>query len=156
MPAIACGRSAKRSFWIFWNHKVLENTKPEILNTKQTPMPQITNSKRFDLEDWCLEFAKQVNKYVRSLPGSISNFENGKQLVRSAGSVGANYIEANESLSKKDFIMRAKISKKECKESRFWLYLSEPSVEQVSEKTKLVQEANEIMKILGSILEKCK
>jgi len=42
-------------------------------------------------------------------------------LVRASGSVGANYIEANESLSKKDFLMRVKICRKEAKESRYWL-----------------------------------
>ena len=82
-------------------------------------MIQTSNSKQYDLEERCLIFAKRINDYVRKLPKDIPNIENGKQLVRSAGSVGANYIEANESLSKKDFIMRIKISKKETKESRF-------------------------------------
>jgi len=68
-------------------------------------MEQKTNNKRYDLEERCLQFAKRVNAYVNKLPRSISNIENSKQLVRSGGSVGANYIEANESLSKKDFIM---------------------------------------------------
>ena len=48
----------------------------------------------------------------------------GKQLIKSSGSVGANYIEANESLGKKDFRMRIKISRKEAKESRYWSRLS--------------------------------
>lgn len=123
-------------------------------------MNQITNSKQvkiYDLEERTLVFAKRVNAYVNKLPRTISNIENGKQLVRSAGSVGANYIEANESLSKKDFIMRVKISKKETKESRFWIHLSEPSSSELSElkeKEVLVKEAGELMKIFGSILEK--
>ena len=54
---------------------------------------------------------------------TLGNIEDGKQLVRSSGSVGANYIEANEALSKKDFIMRIKICRKEAKESRYWLKL---------------------------------
>lgn len=119
-------------------------------------MNQITNSKHYDLEERCLSFGKRVNEYVRKLPKDIPNIENGRQLVRSAGSVGANYIEANESLSKKDFIMRAKISKKETKESRFWLILTIPSQGQETEKSYLVQEATELMKIFGSIIEKSK
>lgn len=119
-------------------------------------MTQIPNSKQYDLEERSLEFAKRVNKYVNKLPKTISNIENGKQLVRSAGSVGANYIEANESLSKKDFIMRAKISKKETKESRYWLTLTEPVQAEIEEKGYLVGEATELMKIFGSILEKSK
>lgn len=83
-------------------------------------MNQISNPKQYDLEERCFAFAKRANEYVRKLPRDIPNIENGKQLVRSAGSVGANYIEANEALSKKDFVMRVKISKKEAKENRFW------------------------------------
>jgi four helix bundle protein len=62
---------------------------------------------KYDLEDRTFSFTQKVIRYVDSLPKRTSSFEIGKQLVRSAGSVGANYIEANESLSKKDFIMRA-------------------------------------------------
>jgi len=123
-------------------------------NTKQIPMIQITNSKQYDLEERCLNFAKRVNIYVRTLSKTISNIENGRQLIRSAGSLGANYIEANESLSKKDFIMRIKIAKKEAKESKYWLELTEPLRENRKEKEILIQEATELMKIFGSILEK--
>jgi len=120
-------------------------------------MSPIENSKpKYDLEERTLNFARRVNNFVNKLPKTISNIENGKQLVRSGGSVGANYIEANESLSKKDFIMRVKISRKEAKESRFWLELSQPIEKEMPEKQALIQETNELMKIFGSILEKCK
>lgn len=117
-------------------------------------MSQTSNTTLYDLEDRCLRFAERVNGYVRSLPKDIPNYENGKQLVRSAGSVGANYIEANESLSKKDFVMRVKISKKEIKESRFWILLTKPSPQQLVMQKELVQESTELMKIFGSILSK--
>ena len=119
-------------------------------------MTQISNSKQYDLEERCLIFAKRINDYIRKVPKDLPNIENGRQLARAGGSVGANYIEANESLSKKDFKMRVKISKKEAKESRFWLTLTEPLKENQEEKTKLIQEATELMKIFGSILEKSK
>ncbi|MEK9170782.1 MAG: four helix bundle protein [Patescibacteria group bacterium] len=119
-------------------------------------MIQILNNKRYDLEERCFNFAKRINEYIRKLPKDIPNIENGRQLVRSAGSVGANYIEANESLSKKDFIMRVKIAKKEAKETKFWLSLAVPSLENQREKEALIQEVIEIMKIMGSILEKSK
>lgn len=119
-------------------------------------MIQNINNKQYDLEERSFNFAKRVNYYVNKLPKTIPNIENGKQLVRSAGSLGANYIEANESLSKKDFKMRVKISKKETKESRFWLMLTQPLPEYEKEKTALIQESNELMKIFGSILEKSK
>lgn len=110
----------------------------------------------FELEDRCLIFAKEVHNYVNLLPYTISNKEIGQQLVRSAGSVGANYIEANESLSRKDFIMRVKISKKETKESRYWLLLSEPKDDKILERKRLIAESIELMKIFGSILVKTK
>ena len=71
--------------------------------------------KQYNLEKRSYEFARRVRALVKLLPRTISNTEDGKQLVRSSGSVGANYIEANEALSKKDFTMRIKISKKEAK-----------------------------------------
>lgn len=119
-------------------------------------MSEIQNSKTYDLEERCLRFAKNVNQYVRNLPKDIPNIENGKQLVRSAGSTGANYIEANESLSKKDFVMRVKISRKEAKESRYWLALTIPLKKFEMTKTELIQEATELTKIFGSIVEKSK
>ena len=119
-------------------------------------MTKILNSKRYDLEERTLNFARRVNRYVNNLPRTPSNIENGKQLVRSAGSVGANYIEANEALSKKDFVMRAKICRKEAKESRFWLNLSEPTAEQQTEKMLLIDESAQLTKIFGSIIEKSK
>jgi four helix bundle protein len=120
-------------------------------------MPDIyVNNKQYDLEERCLVFARDVRQYVKKLLRSINNIEDGKQLVRSSGSVGANYIEANESLSKKDFIMRAKISKKEAKESKYWLQLTEPLLQDSKIKNNLINESIELMKILGAILEKCK
>jgi four helix bundle protein len=68
---------------------------------------QIT--KRYDLEECTETFARRVGEFVSGLPKTMCNLEYGKQLIRSSGSVGANYIEANEALSKKDFLMRIKI-----------------------------------------------
>lgn len=117
-------------------------------------MVQTSNTKRFDLEERTLKFAQNVHTYVRALPKDIVNLENGKQLVRASGSVGANYIEANDSLSKKDFFMRVKISKKECKEARYWIVLTEPSKDKESLKRVLLDEATQLMNILGAILAK--
>lgn len=103
----------------------------------------------YDLEDRTYQMAKSCREYVAALPRTIQNNEDGKQLVRSSGSVAANYIEANEALSKRDFIHRIKIAKKEAKESILWLRLTNAPGE-------LIQEMTEIMKILGAILEKTK
>lgn len=119
-------------------------------------MNQIRNSKQYNLEDRTFIFAKQCRDYVKKLPKTISNFEYSKQLIRSSGSVAANDIEANESFSKKDCSMRMKICRKEAKETRLWLNLTEPKVEDVKARERLVREAGELMKIFGAIIEKLK
>lgn len=110
----------------------------------------------FDLEERTFQFAIRVRSFVKSLPRTICNAEDVRQLVRSSGSVGANYIEANESLSKRDFAMRIKIARKEAKESTYWLRLIDVGHEESTsqERSRLAQESTELMKILGSILRK--
>ena len=105
-----------------------------------------------------MQFAKAVRSFVKRLPKTIGNIEDSKQLIKASGSVGANYIEANESLSKKDFSMRAKISRKEAKKSRYWLKLVDTNLNQdlESERIALINESTELMNIFGSILQKFK
>ena len=119
-------------------------------------MTKQQNSKQYDLEDRTFAFAKRVRAFVKKLHKTIANIEDGKQLINSSGSVGANYIEANEALSKKDFIMRIKICRKEAKESRYWLRLIDmyDESEQENERKNLVKEATELMNIFGAILGK--
>ena len=113
-------------------------------------------TKQYDLEDRTLNFSRNIIRFVNNSPGSLSNNEISKQLVRSAGSVGANYIEANESISKKDFIYRIKICRKESKESRYWLNLMLINSKLEEQREQLIQESTELMKIFGSIIEKTK
>src|SRR3989338_10178495 len=118
--------------------------------------PQEKKQYKNDLEERTRLFAMNVRRFVRKLPKDIANNEDAKQVVRSSGSVGANYIEANESLSKKDFGMRIKICRKEAKESLYWLRLSEPEGSMDPHRNALIQEATELTKIFGSIVEKVK
>ena len=118
-------------------------------------MTEIENVKKhYDLEERTLQFAKRVRFFVRRLPRTITNIEDGKQVTRSSGSMGANYIEANEALSKKDFVMRIKICRKESKETKYWLLLIETNNDKSLEKERaeLIQEAKELMMIFGSIM----
>lgn len=114
------------------------------------------NSKQYDLEDRTLNFSKDVIKFINNSPGSLTNDEIAKQLVRSSGSVGANYIEANEALGKKDFRMRIRISRKESKETSYWLRLldTQDNSDLETERRALVQESTELMRIFGAILQK--
>jgi len=134
------------------------NPKFETRNTKQSLNSDSSNFKQYDLEERVLRFAQRCRQLVKQLSKTIGNIEDGKQLIKASGSVGANYIEANEALSKRDFQMRVKISKKEAKESRYWLKLIDVSgkLELERERLALIREATELMKILGSILKKTK
>ena len=112
----------------------------------------------YDLEERTFQFAKDVSLLVKTLPKTTANIEDGRQLIKASGSVGANYREANESLSKKDFIMRIKICRKEAKESAYWLRLTNETnkLDNADEALRLIQEANELKKLFSSILEKSK
>ena len=110
-------------------------------------------SKSYDLEERTYQFAKEVRAYIRKTGKDISNVVDCKQLARSSGSVAANYIEANEALSKKDFFMRIKICRKEAKESKLWLRLILDEKND-SERARLEQEAHELTCIFGAIITK--
>lgn len=120
-------------------------------------MDEKSNSKPvYDLEERTFQFAKSVRLFVKTLPNTLANLEDSKQLIKSSGSVGANYREANESLSKKDFLMRMKISRKEAKESAYWLRLitETNNLMESDESQKLIQEAQELKKIFSAIIVK--
>ena len=121
-------------------------------------MTKRERAKQFDLEDRTLAFAERVRAFIKKLRKSVANIEDGRQAIKASGSVGANYIEANESLSKKDFAMRIKICRKEAKESRYWLRLVDAyeKAELEDERMELMTEATELMNIFGSILSKTK
>ena len=114
------------------------------------------NPKRYDLEERTYEFARRVRAFIKLLHKTLANIEDAKQLIRASGSVGSNYIEANEALSKKDFLMRIKICRKEAKESRFFLRLIDTADNDQAEREQqaLIQEAQELTNIFGAIFRK--
>jgi len=125
----------------------------------EIPIIKISNSnfmeRPYDLEDRTYLFAKECRLYVQKLPKTISNIEDGKQLIRSSGSVGANYIEANEKLGDKDLTFRLKIARKEAKESKYWLrLLHELNPEFLVLSENLIYEVEELRKILSTIISK--
>jgi four helix bundle protein len=120
-------------------------------------MTKIQNKGRvYDLEERTYNFAKELRLWVKKFPKSFLNIDDMKQLIKSSGSIGANYIEANEALSKKDFLMRVKISRKESKESSYWLRLileTHPNSELNKEGNNLLNESIQLTKIFSSIIE---
>lgn len=109
-----------------------------------------------DLVKRTFEFAVRVRRFVNGLPRTISNTEDVRQLVRASGSVAANYLEAQEGLSRKDFFYRIKVCRKESRESGLWLRLLEAgsNAASVAERDKLAAEADELKRIFSSIAGK--
>ena len=122
----------------------------------QIPSSKMDGSKPRDLEDRTFEFAQSVRAFVKQLPRTVGNTEDVRQLVRASGSVAANWIEADEGLSKKDFLMRVKICRKEAKESRLFLRLVDAGLSKnnVAARETLAAEARELTLIFSSIISK--
>lgn len=111
---------------------------------------------KYDLEERTYNFAKDVRLWLKKISKTLINVEDIKQLIRSSGSVGANYIEANEALSKKDFIMRMRISRKESKETTYWIRLILDTIQDAElnkEGIHLLNESIQLTKICSSIIE---
>ena len=112
-------------------------------------------AKEHDLEKRTAEFAKSVMRTCKTLPLNAINDRLVGQVVGAAGSIGANYREANDSLGKKDFVQRLKIARREAKECAYWLDLvAEANGEKRSEISPLVKECEEIKCILSAIILK--
>ena len=113
----------------------------------------LKTEKKFDLEDRTLIFAKQIINFCKNLTNNTINFKLIDQLIRSAGSIGANYREANDSLGKKDFIHRLRIARKESKETIFWLELVKEANKNISIDN-LIDECCQLRNILSAIIKK--
>ncbi len=112
-------------------------------------------AKEFDLEKRTTAFAKAVIRLCRSLTADPLNDRLTGQVAGAAGSVGANYREANDALGKKDFILRLKIARREAKESQHWLELVlEANLNKEDEIKPLLRESEELKNILSSIIAK--
>lgn len=109
----------------------------------------------YDLEQRTTEYAKRVIRLCQALPKNIINNPFISQILRSSGSIGANYREANDALGKKDFVHRLKISRKEAKETMHWLDLIETANPSFIVRMKdLKQENQELINILSAIIKK--
>jgi len=132
----------------------ITNHKSQTINNHQNP---ITKTRKYDLEDRTLRFASGVIALVKRFPQDFVNIRIMGQLVNSSGSVGANYREANEALSKKDFLLRLRISLKECKETSYWLELLKgANPDMIHEIDPFLKESQELRSILNAIIEKVK
>ena len=113
--------------------------------------------KPYNLEERTLDFSKEIINFCKKLPKDIFNNKLIDQLVAASTSVGANYREANEALSKKDFIHRMRITRKECKETSYWLELLKEGNPIVQKDIEILfKESQELRNIFTSIIEKMK
>jgi four helix bundle protein len=111
---------------------------------------------QFDLEERTAVFGERVIKLAKVIPVNPVNETLIKQFVRAGTSVGANYGEANDAESKKDFRHKIGICRKESKESKYWLRMlavAEPSLRDKA--ADLWQEAKELNLIFGAIRRSC-
>lgn len=122
-------------------------------NNLQIPSIQNSNRKIFDLEDRTKEFGIKIITFLKILPKNDVNRRLSDQLLRSATSIGANYIEANDALGKKDFLLRNKVSRKEAKETIYWLYMVLTENPALEDKIMiLLKETEELRNILSKII----
>lgn len=119
----------------------------------------MTKNKKFDIYERALEFAVKTAHFIDKLPKSAALIEYSRQLIRSSGSIGSNIEEADGALTRKDFINKMGISRRESRESRHWLRLikaTQPSKNDDIEKEIdwLINESKEILLIVSSIIKK--
>ena len=112
---------------------------------------------RFDLEDRTAVFSEKIINFLKKLPQNTITKPLISQLIRSATSVGANYCEANEANSKKDFVNKIAIAKKEIKETRYWLRLVAHTLPDTKgDISELFQESQELNFIFSAIIKNSK
>jgi four helix bundle protein len=112
---------------------------------------------RYDLEERTFQFALGIRRCVGGVKWTREQWTDVDQVLRSSGSIAANYIEANNAVSKPDFLFRIRISKKEASECRLWLRLLAETSQDDPLKQMLCalhKEADELARILATILRK--
>jgi len=113
----------------------------------------VKGGQKFDIQERTFKFAVRVVKLVNRLPRTTAGFEIGKQVVRSATSIGANVEEADAAESKRDFIHKMSIAHKETRETRYWLCIIQAALLDDDEVRALIRESDELVRILYTIVE---
>ena len=118
---------------------------------------QTKKNAKYDLEERTAKFAETVIDLMRKIPNDSVNKRMIEQVVGSAGSIGANYCEADDAESKKDFKHKIGIAKKEARETKHWLRMISTANPPSTEKARqLWQEAKELHLIFNAIVNSIK
>ncbi|MBU3924712.1 four helix bundle protein [Patescibacteria group bacterium] len=122
--------------------------------TNDQPSPKSKNPKqKYDLEERTAEFAERIIDFSKKVPQNQITKPLINQIVRSGTSIGANYSEADEANSKKDFINKIAIAKKETKETKYWLRIIAYTLPELKDDArKIWKEAQELNLILAAII----
>jgi four helix bundle protein len=113
----------------------------------------VKGRREFDIQKRTFEFAVRVVKLVNRLPRTVAGVEIGRQVVRSATSIGSNVEEADAAKSKRDFIHKMGVAHKEARETRYWLRVIQAALLDGDEVQALIQESDELVRILYAIVE---
>lgn len=136
----------------------MTNTQTRI--PKKYPSPnntQFTRAPIFDLEERTAKFGEEILRFAKRIPDAIVMRPLVSQLVRSATSIGANYLEADDAESKRDFIHKMSISRKESRETKHWLRMIAVAAPDLKEEArKYWKEAQELNLIFSAIIRKKK
>jgi len=118
----------------------------------------MSNEHKYDLKKRNLKFVLELVKLARDLPDNRINRIFVDQIIRSASGIGSNYEEADGTPTKKDFIYKMGITKKEAKETKYWLILIQATNESKFKNRIdiLLQENEELIRIFSSIIIKSK
>ena len=108
----------------------------------------------YDLRERTLRFAALIVEFVRQMPTDMASRQLAKQLFRSASSIGANVAESDASESKKDFVHKMSIARKEATETIYWLRLAEEIGENNTASNALLDEATQLTRIISAIVNK--
>lgn len=117
---------------------------------------QITKNK-YDLEERTAKFGEKILEFIRKIPKRVDTLNLISQLANAGTSIGANYCEADDAESKKDFQHKIGICKKEARETKYWLRMIVAAVPELKEEARILwQEAKELHLIFNSIVNKLK
>ncbi len=111
--------------------------------------------KKYNLAERTSVYGENIILFVKTIKPTTLNVPLLNQIVRSGTSVGANYMEADCGESRKDFIHKLSIARKETKETMYWArMLSTTNPEKRHECVRVYNEGQELVKIFSSIINK--
>jgi len=126
-----------------------EDKKPDLIFIKEA------SNRKYDLEERTAKFGENIIEFAKLIPRNVITIPLIGQMVKAGTSVGANYCEADDAESRRDFRHKIGICKKESRETRFFLRMNVEAVSSLAkDAAPLIQEAKELNLIFASIRRK--